>query len=139
MCNSEPRLAHTLFSIQREAAVRFRYDPAATLADLHVLYERGLVSYPRTECGYLPDDQFKAAGKLVKALRGVVRVEGAQSFTVNHKFKGPAWNDARVYEHHGISPTPAGTLALVGLSDAQVNLYLLVCEAFLKLFEAPPS
>lgn len=134
-------LAHTLPTIQKEAHARFQYSVSDTLKHLEALYARGLISYPRTDNGYLPESLFKPSRKLVKALRGVVsgivrdEVESTNDFKVDHTVRGAVWNDAQVATHYGIIPLAASAVSLYGLSVEQLNLYFLVCQKFLRLFE----
>jgi len=131
-----PVLAWTRDTITEAAYEQFGYKASAVLSDLCVLYERGLITYPMTDCGYLPNFMRKELRKLANAASAWARVE-----RFDPRFKGAVWDDSRVGAHYGIVPTdrPGVHLALTNLTDAQMNLYRLVCVRFVKLFQTPTS
>jgi DNA topoisomerase-3 len=128
-----PALAWNLVSILAAAQEQFSYAQGNTLNALYALYELKLISYPRTDTTYLPQNIYRQARKLGKALQDHVRLVG-----FDPKHKGPVWDDERVGSHHGIVPLKASAaqLALANLSEIQMNIYRLVCERFVELFQA---
>jgi len=126
-----PVLAWTREALLRAAYERFGYAHEHALHELYGLYGQGLISYPRTDCGYLPTMLIKDMRKVAKSLVGIARTPG-----FNPRTKGSVWNDERVTVHHGIVPlkATAARLALTGLNEVQQNLYRLICERFVELF-----
>lgn len=137
MCTiTEPLLAHTLPSLQKQAHSELNIGAMESLAILTTLYERGLVSYPRTDCGYLPTVLYKPSRKLVKSLSPMVSVEDDydKCFSVDHRHQGKVWDDSRVHAHYGIIPLKQSALRLHGLTPNHVAVYFMVVERFLRLF-----
>lgn len=132
----EPLLAHTLPSLQKLAHKALGCGAQETLDILTTLYERGLISYPRTDCGYLPTVLYKPSRKLVKSLNGKVLIheDYKKCFGVDHRIQGPAWDDEKVATHYGIIPLAQSAVHLYGLTPRQVSVYFLVVERFLRLF-----
>lgn len=133
---AEPLLAHTLPSLQKLAHKELNLGAQETLDNLTTLYERGLISYPRTDCGYLPSVLSKQARKLVKSFGAMVLVHDAyeKCFGVDHRMKGPVWDDEKVTAHHGIIPLAQGAVHLYGRTPHQLSVYFMVVERFLRLF-----
>lgn len=128
-----PVLAWTMPAIIAAAQEQFSYSQGNTLNALYALYELRFISYPRTETGYLPQNIYKPARKLAKSLRSHAQLSG-----YDPKYKGPVWDDERVGSHHGIVPLKASAaqLALANLNEEQMNIYRLVCQRFVALFQA---
>jgi DNA topoisomerase-3 len=100
-----PPLPYSLSSLQIDCSRSFDLSPADTLAVVQKLYEFGLVTYPRSDCAYIPEDQHKeaanilqAAGKNLPALANPIK--GADTTR-----KSAAWNDKKIGEHYAIIPT----------------------------------
>lgn len=136
MTTQLPLTAHTLPSLQVLANAKFGLTPQQTLDVLNRLYEQRLITYPRTDNGYLPLSLYKQARKQVKRCRGLIPHSDAyeRHLLVDHRYQGPVWDDAKCTTHHGIIPTDAPALWLYGLNTVEMQVYALVCEQFLKLF-----
>ncbi|MGP5480628.1 DNA topoisomerase, partial [Pseudomonas helleri] len=88
------------------ASQHFNYSAATVLATCQSLYEtHKLTSYPRTDCGYLPESQFADAPAILEVLKSVVPELEPQISKANTKIKSKTWNDSKVTAHHGIIPT----------------------------------
>ena len=134
MASSKPALAWTEPAILAAANERFGYSAVEARAALYMLYEAGLISYPRTETAHLPLALIETASKMVRKLQHWRHRED-----VHPKYQGPVWNDARIGSHHGIVPRKASAVqfALAGVGIVELNMYKLVCERFLELFQVP--
>ena len=100
-----PPLPYSLSSLQIECSKTFDMSPAETLAVVQKLYESGLVTYPRSDCNYIPEDQHREAGKIIEAAEKnfaglAVAAKGADA-----SLRSGAWNDKKVGEHFAIIPT----------------------------------
>jgi len=100
-----PPLPYSLSALQIDCSKSYDLSPADTLAAVQSLYEMGLVSYPRSDCGYIPEDQQGEAPKILQAvernLPGLANpIKGADVTR-----KSAAWNTKKVGEHYAIIPT----------------------------------
>lgn len=97
------------------------------------LYEKKLTTYPRTDCRYLPAEQFCDAGRILPALSGVPGLELVTA-KADVSLKGPVWDTKKVTAHHAIIPT--GEVPQ-GLSTEQTALYLMIATAYCLQFYPP--
>jgi DNA topoisomerase-3 len=98
------------------------------------LYERHkLITYPRSDCRYLPVDHFADRGAVIDALRNnsPALSQGAQD--ANQTLKSAAWNNKTVEAHRAIIPT-AKKMDTSSLSQAERNVYELVARQYLAQF-----
>ncbi|RZA16284.1 MAG: hypothetical protein EOP10_24825 [Proteobacteria bacterium] len=95
-------LSLSLDRLQMESNRRFGLSAQETLEIAQKLYESKLVSYPRTDSGYLPESQHGDAPHILKGLTALFPDEIKRADT---SIKSPTWNDKKVTAHHGIIPT----------------------------------
>lgn len=123
--------AYSLPDITLAASNKYGYTATEVLEACQSLYEQKLTSYPRTDCGYLPESQHADAPEVMAALKQVnpcLVVDGADT-----TIKSKTWDDSKVTAHHGIVPTThKGSAA--GLSDQEKNIYDLIVRAYLAQF-----
>ncbi len=126
-----PPLPYSLSKLQIAASQK--YDITDALAHLQKLYENGYVTYPRTDCDYLPEGHFKEAGGVIEAIRvGCPDMEDMIT-GIDLKKKSAAWNDSRVTEHHAVIPTVRVPLP-DALSGTERKIYELVCTRYVMQF-----
>ena len=126
-----PPLPYSLSKLQIAASQK--YDITDTLKHLQKLYEAGYVTYPRTDCEYLPEDHLAEARRMLDAVRlGCPDMEDMMSGIVSGR-KSPAWNDSRVTEHHAVVPTMRVPLP-DALSEKERKIYELVCARYVMQF-----
>lgn len=132
--NNNSNFPHTLPSLQREAARLYGYTPVRTYEIATDLYECGLISYPRTDCQYLPLCCYGPAKKLIISINSAC---GRKRF--NPEAKSAAWDDLKVTSHHAIIPSTASALVLMAIaaSDDKNNIYQLVYNRFVNMFDQP--
>lgn len=127
-------LPHNLSDLQKIASDQFGYGAKKTLELCQSLYDKKNISYPRTDCRYLPDEQFADATQILNALAnlnipGAIKADPAQ--------KSAAWNtkklDANGEPHHGIIPT--GQVSQMD-TDEQ-NIFRLIAIRYVKQFLPP--
>lgn len=118
----------SLSALQKVASAKFGLSAAKTLKAAQNLYENGVTTYPRTDCQYLPAEQFGAAGGILSALKmaGVTGVDGADA-----GLKHACWDTSKIEAHHAIIPTGEN---LGGLSGDEEKLFSLIAEAYIRLF-----
>jgi DNA topoisomerase-3 len=127
-------LLYDLTSLQREANGRFGFSARATLALAQALYEKHKVlTYPRTDSRYLPEDMIGPAKDTLRALSE----EGYGALAGNVLKNGwvhptkRIFNNAKVSDHFAIIPTGAPPKSL---SEPEQKLYDLVAKRFIAIF-----
>lgn len=128
------RLPFSLSSLQVLAGRRFGYEPQQVLDTAQKLYERKLTTYPRSDCEYLPVNQFKDSGVILQNLRGMADEQlSGWAAGADGSIRSRAWNDKKISAHHAIIPTrvraDAGKMSLV-----EKNIYFLIAQAYLAQF-----
>lgn len=118
--------------IQKIASKRYGYPIADTLKLCQSLYEKDLLTYPRTDCRYLPEEQHKDAPKLLTMLANNGFPEASKA---DPSIKAPVWDTAKIqkggHSHDAIIPTGE---APTGLTDREQNVYNLAVKAFIRFF-----
>ena len=128
------RLPFALSTLQVLAGKRFGYEPQQVLDTAQQLYERKLTTYPRSDCEYLPTNQFRAAGTILSNLAQTGDEQlAAWAGGADAKVKSRAWNDKKITAHHAIIPTTV-KVKLDTLTPMQRNIYFLIAQAYLAQF-----
>ena len=113
--------------------------PDETLKIVQELYEKKLVTYPRTDARVLSTAVAKEIHKNIRGLSGFANV---QSYAAK-VLEGTAWkkiastryvNDKQITDHYAIIPTGQGLLALRSVSALSVKVYELIARRFLSIF-----
>ncbi|MDR2744543.1 MAG: DNA topoisomerase III, partial [Desulfovibrio sp.] len=86
-----PPLPHCLSSLQKAASARLDMTAQQVLDTAQKLYESKLSTYPRTDCRYLPEEQFDDAGRILTCLIGVEHA----AVNADAKLKSAAWNTGK--------------------------------------------
>ena len=128
------RLPYSLSALQIEAGKRYSYSPQTVLDTMQSLYEKKLTTYPRSDCDYLPENQFDEAGQVLASVQAIPREDISRMVEqADTSIRSRAWNDKKISAHHAIIPTRIapdfGTL-----SDCEQNLYCMVAQAYLAQF-----
>lgn len=128
------RLPLSLSALQVLAGKRFGYEPQQVLDTAQKLYERKLTTYPRSDCEFLPENQFGDAPEILSRLGGC----GDEKLALWTKGADPAihsraWNDKKITAHHAIIPTRE-PCAAARLTELERNVYHLVAQAYVAQF-----
>ncbi len=129
-----PPLPYNLSALQIDAARRFSMSAKRVLDTCQALYERHrLITYPRSDCRYLPLEQLADRNAVIDALahNSPALSQGARD--ADRTLKSVAWNDSKVEAHHAIIPT-ARKMDTSRLSQAERNVYALVARQYLAQF-----
>lgn len=137
-----PPLLYNLAELQNDCSKRFKISPDQTLGIVQELYEKKMVTYPRTDARVLSTAVAKEIGKNIK---GLCAVPGFDSFASEilgaGKYKGIGksryTNDKQITDHYAIIPTGQGLGALNGLSAQSRSVYDLIAVRFLSIFMDP--
>lgn len=132
-------LPFSILKLQVKAFNQFGYSPDIVLGLAQSLYEKHrATTYPRTDCQYLPEEQFNQVPQVLSAVLATdpnnSELKDLISKT-NPKFKSIAWNTKKVSEsaHHGIIPTPEPA-NINAMSEQEQNVYDLIRKQFIAQF-----
>jgi DNA topoisomerase-3 len=133
-----PPLPYTLADLQMDAGRRLSMSAQAVLDVCQSLYEtHRLVTYPRSDCAYLPESQLAQAPEVLAAIAAQAPALGGAVRGTSPGVRSKAWNDAKVTAHHALVPTPASRRDAASLTDAERAVYDLVCRRYLAQFYMP--
>lgn len=97
-------LLFNLAKLQSTANNKYGYSAQLTLDVAQVLYENKLISYPRSDCQYMPESQFSDAAQILQEL---CKLEAFADLKPVATIKSQVWNDTKITAHHAIVPTGA--------------------------------
>lgn len=134
-----PPLLFNLAELQNECSKRFKISPDETLRIVQELYEKKLVTYPRTDARVLST---AVAKEIHKNLNGLMKYEPAVSYLQeivsfgSHKglAKTRYVNDKQITDHYAIIPTGQGIGALKSVSALSAKVYDVIVKRFLSIF-----
>lgn len=137
-----PPLLFNLAELQGECAKRFKISPDETLKHVQELYEKKLVTYPRTDARVLST---AVAKEIKKNLSGLLKVDAVSKYANNilnlevYKkiIKSRYINDSQITDHYAIIPTGQGTMSLKGLAQITYKIYELIVRRFISIFYNP--
>ena len=137
-----PPLLFNLAELQNECSKRFKISPDETLRIVQELYEKKLVTYPRTDARVLST---AVAKEIHKNLNGLSKYEPAAPFLQDivqfgsHKGLGKTRyvNDKQITDHYAIIPTGQGLTALSSVSHTGKKVYDTIVKRFLSIFYPP--
>ena len=135
-------LLYNLAELQNECSKRFKISPDETLKIVQELYEKKLVTYPRTDARVLSTAVAKEIGK---NLNGLSKYEMAKPYLQDilqfgtHKGleKTKYVNDKQITDHYAIIPTGQGLSALQSVSPMAKQVYDTIVRRFLSIFYPP--
>ena len=131
----QPPKLYDLTTLQREANRLFGFTAKQTLDYVQQLYEKKLLTYPRTDSQYLTEDMGQTAQHLVSDLRGLLPF--AQGLDLTPEV-GRILNSKKVSDHHAILPTAEFVKqGFAGLAESECKLMNLVCSKLLCAVAAP--
>ncbi len=138
----QPPLLFNLAELQSEGNKKFKLSVSRTLEIAQNLYEKKLISYPRTDSRVLSTDVVPEIPKILNGLYGneafketVLKIKAMGKFLVNKNTKRFVNND-KVTDHYAIIPTYL-TTDLSKLDNDTKNIYMLIVKRFLAIFFPP--
>ena len=134
-----PPLLYNLAELQNDCSRMFKISPDETLRIVQELYEKKLVTYPRTDARVLSSAVAKEIQKNIAGLKGFGPAkEFAEEILNNGSYKGIAKtryvNDRQITDHYAIIPTGQGLNALGSLKGNAFGVYAAVVRRFLSIF-----
>ncbi len=138
-------LLFNLAEIQNECTKRFKIKPDETLEIIQNLYEKKLVTYPRTDARVLSTAVSKEINKNLNGIAKGCKNEEIQGYIkkmVDEKYstnlaKTKYVNDSKITDHYAIIPTGQGYENFNSLPQLQKDIYLVIVKRFLAIFYPP--
>lgn len=138
-------LLFNLAEVQNECTKRFKIKPDETLEIIQNLYEKKLVTYPRTDARVLSSAVAKEISKNLNGLVKGYKNEEVQSLLnkmISEKYstnllKTKYVNDSKITDHYAIIPTGQGFENFDKLPDLQKQVYNVIVKRFIAIFYPP--
>ena len=135
-------LLYNLAEIQNDCSRRFKISPDETLSVIQELYEKKLVTYPRTDARVLSSAVAKEIDRNIRGLTHLPAVAGfAEDILKEGRYKGIGktryTNDAQITDHYAIIPTGQGFQALGSIKPLHAQIYEMIVRRFLSIFYPP--
>ena len=138
-------LLFNLAEIQNECTKRFKIKPDETLEIIQNLYEKKLVTYPRTDARVLSTAVAKVISKNLNGIAKGFKNEEIQTYIrkmVDEKYstdliKTKYVDDSKITDHYAIIPTGQGYENYDKLLDLHKQIYALIVKRFLSIFYPP--
>lgn len=140
--NKNPPLLFNLAELQNVCSKLFKISPDETLRIVQELYEKKLVTYPRTDARVLSTAVAKVISKNLSGLRnypqaGAAAAQILESGSYKNLAKTRYVNDKQITDHYAIIPTGQGLGALKSLSVTAQRVYEVITRRFLCIFYPP--
>lgn len=131
----QPPKLYDLTTLQREANRLFGFTAKQTLDYAQALYEKRLLTYPRTDSRFLTDDMEQTAADTITGLLPLLPFTESVDLTPEIR---PVLNSAKVSDHHAIIPTAEFIKqGFNGLAESEKKLLSLIACKFLCAVAAP--
>ncbi len=140
--NKNAPLLYNLAELQNDCARLFKISPDQTLQIAQELYEKKLVTYPRTDARVLSTAVSKEIYKNISGLKNIPSMKSyAEHILESGSYKGIAKtryvNDKQITDHYAIIPTGQGLNAFGSLHDTAKKVYEIIVRRFLSIFYPP--
>ena len=140
--NKNPPLLYNLAELQNDCSRQFKISPDETLRIVQELYEKKMVTYPRTDARVLSSAVAKEIHKNLNGLRNYMPLGTAAADILNQgKYKTLSKtryvNDKQITDHYAIIPTGQGLNNLNALPPTTAKVYDIIARRFLSIFYPP--
>ena len=140
--NKNAPLLYNLAELQNDCSRLFKISPDETLKIVQELYEKKMVTYPRTDARVLSTAVSKEIYKNISGLQNIPSMkEYAGKILESGSYKGIAKtryvNDKQITDHYAIIPTGQGLGAFNSLNDTARKVYEIIVRRFLSIFYPP--
>ena len=137
-----PPLLYNLAELQNECSKRFKLSPDETLKVVQDLYEKKLVTYPRTDARVLSSAVAKEIYKNIGGLNNYTPLSGfANEIMQSKKYQGiiksKYVDDKKITDHYAIIPTGQAVGSLSRISEMGQKVYDVIARRFLSIFMPP--
>ena len=137
-----PPMLYNLADLQNDCSKYFKINPDQTLKYIQDLYEKKLVTYPRTDARVLSSAVAKEINKNLNGLK----VHPLYSEIIKGIFESGSYkkigstkytNDKQITDHYAIIPTGQGFDNLKSVDETCLHIYEIICRRFLGIFLPP--
>jgi DNA topoisomerase-3 len=140
--NKNPPLLYNLAELQNDCARMYKISPDETLKITQELYEKKLVTYPRTDARVLSSAVAKEIKKNIDGLQAYTKFRDyASEILASAAYKGLEKtryvNDSKITDHYAIIPTGQGLAAIDRISVTARRVYETIARRFLSIFYPP--
>ena len=137
-----PPLLYNLAELQNDCSKLFKISPDETLNIVQQLYEKKMVTYPRTDARVLSTAVAKEIYKNIKGLTHYVHGQPfAEEILANGSYKkivkSRYVDDKKITDHYAIIPTGQGLNAMTSLHPTAQKVYEVITRRFLAIFYPP--
>ncbi len=137
-----PPLLYNLAELQNDCSKMFKISPDETLKLVQELYEKKLVTYPRTDARVLSSAVAKEIGRNIGGLKSYDPMSDfAGEILSGNAYKSIGksryTNDKQITDHYAIIPTGQGFGGLKTLNGLAEKVYQVICRRFLSIFYPP--
>lgn len=137
-----PPLLYNLAELQNDCSKYFKVSPDETLRIVQELYEKKMVTYPRTDARVLSTAVAKEIYKNISGLKNYSHTAGfaaevLEAGTYKNIAKTRYVNDKQITDHYAIIPTGQGLNNMAGLSDTARKVYEIIARRFISIFYPP--
>ena len=132
-CSKRAPELYDLTTLQREANRELGFTAQQTLDYLQALYEKRLVTYPRTDSRYLTDSMAATVPELMSVAARLLDADAPANINAEQ-----VCDSSRVADHHAVVPTAsAGSANLAALPDGEAAVLRLICRQLLCAVSEP--
>ena len=140
--NKNAPLLFNLAELQNECSKKFKISPDETLKHLQTLYEKKMVTYPRTDARVLSTAVAKEIKKTIIKLSNMELGEEIKGFIsaildkdwTKTIIKSKYVDDKKITDHYAIIPTGEGNLTINSLKEIERKIYFLILRRFIAIF-----
>ena len=129
--SSKPPVGFSLPKLQMIASKKYDLSPAKVLDICQKLYEQGILTYPRSDCEFLPDAHHDDAQRVFDVIESLSSVRVPQN--VDKSRNTPVFNSKKVEEHHAIIPS-ASCKVTTPLEGDEALIFELVAKHYICFF-----
>ena len=127
----KPPLGYSLPKLQMAASKKHDLSPSRVLEVCQKLYEQGILTYPRSDCEYLPEGHQGEAEKVLAVIKALSSLKRPDEIDVARKT--PVFNGKKVEEHHAIIPS-ASCRVSKPLEGDEALIFELIARRYLAFF-----
>ena len=129
--SSKPPVGYSLPKLQMIASKKYDLSPSKTLEICQKLYEQGILTYPRSDCEFLPETHQEEAEKVFAVIEKLSSVKIPE--TADKGRKTSVFNTSKVAEHHAIIPS-ASCKVTEQLEKDEALIFELVAKRYISFF-----
>ena len=129
--SSKPPVAYSLPKLQMIASKKYDLSPSKTLEICQKLYEQGILTYPRSDCEFLPETHHDEAEKVFAVIEKLSSVKVPESADKGRKTS--VFNTTKVAEHHAIIPSASCKFSNA-LDGNEALIFELVAKRYVSFF-----